>query len=136
MPKETDLSYSGKLQGSLNALSQVNRPAFSKKQVSMIRKYYTHTLQTNPRHLGEEPSNTNSHKAPGRQLNKTRSYFPIEMIAKLERHKVLNNKPRTKHRTSTNNVSNSKQRINNFRTISSLSHRGFKCILLVPNLCP
>ena len=37
------------------------------------------------------------------------------MIAKLEGHKVLNNKTTTKHTTSTNNGSNNKQRINNSR---------------------
>ena len=32
-----------------------------KKQVSMIRKYHTHTLQTNPRHREDETRNNNSH---------------------------------------------------------------------------
>ena len=31
----------------------------SKKQVSMLRKYHNHTLQTNPRHSEEELQNTN-----------------------------------------------------------------------------
>ena len=39
-----------------------------KKQVSMIRKYHNHTLQTNPRHHEEEPQNTDCHKTSGRQL--------------------------------------------------------------------
>ena len=38
------------------------------KTVSMIRKYYNHTLQTNPWHRGEEPQNTNNHKSMERQL--------------------------------------------------------------------
>ena len=33
----------------------------------MIRKYYNHTLQTNPGHCEEEPQNINSHETPGRQ---------------------------------------------------------------------
>ena len=50
------------------------------------------------------------------------SLFPIKMIAKLDGHKVLNNK--TKLRTPTNNESNNKQQ-NNHRltTESSPSHR-------------
>ena len=38
------------------------------KIVSMIRNYHNHTLQTNHLHREEETQNTNSHKAPGRQL--------------------------------------------------------------------
>ena len=41
---------------------------YSIKQVSMTRNYHNHTLQTNPRHGEDEQQNTNSHKAPGRQL--------------------------------------------------------------------
>ena len=40
----------------------------------------------------------------------------MNVIATLEGHKVLNNKTRTKHKTSTNNGSNHKQYINNNRT--------------------
>ena len=36
-----------------------------KKQVSMIRKYPNHTLQTNTRHSKEEPQNTDCHKTLG-----------------------------------------------------------------------
>ena len=39
--------------------------ACAKKQVSMIRKYHNHTLQTNPRHREEEPHIYNYHKTPG-----------------------------------------------------------------------
>ena len=38
------------------------------KKASMTRKYQNHTLQANPRHIEEEPQNTNSQKTPGRQL--------------------------------------------------------------------
>ena len=41
--------------------------AFAKKQVSMIRKYHNHTLQTNPRHREEEPHIYNYHKTSGIQ---------------------------------------------------------------------
>ena len=34
----------------------------SRKEVSMIRKYHNHTLQTNPQHREEEPQNFKSHK--------------------------------------------------------------------------
>ena len=37
-------------------------------EVSMIRQYHNHALQTNPRNREEEPQNTNSHKTSGRQL--------------------------------------------------------------------
>ena len=40
------------------------------------------------------------------------------MIAKLEGHKVLNNKTRTKHKPPTNNGSNNKHWINNNKTTS------------------
>ena len=39
-----------------------------KKQVSMIRKYHNHKLQTNPRHCDQEPQNTNSRKTPERKI--------------------------------------------------------------------
>ena len=37
-------------------------------------------LQTNPRHCGEEPQNTNSHNTPGRQLKKSNL---LKMLTKL-----------------------------------------------------
>ena len=39
----------------------------SEKQVSTIRKYYNHTLQTYPKHRLDEPHN--NRKTPGRQTN-------------------------------------------------------------------
>ena len=39
--------------------------------MSLIRKYFNHTLQTNPRHCEEELHNINSHKAPGKQLKQS-----------------------------------------------------------------
>ena len=43
------------------------------KKVSMIRKYHSLTLQTNPWHHEEEPQqNTNSHKTLGRQKFKVK----------------------------------------------------------------
>ena len=56
-----------------------------KKSVSMIRKYHTHTMQTNPRHREEEPHNTICHKPPARQLATTSSFVPIKVLAKLDR---------------------------------------------------
>ena len=38
----------------------------STKQVSMIRKYHIHALQTNPLHIEDKPQNNNSHKTSGR----------------------------------------------------------------------
>ena len=38
------------------------------EQVSLIRNYHNHTLQTNPQHRQKETQNTNSHKTSGRQL--------------------------------------------------------------------
>ena len=37
----------------------------------MTRKYHNHILQTNPQHREDEQQNTNSHKAPGRQLKES-----------------------------------------------------------------
>ena len=71
----------------------------------MIRKYHTHTLQTNPQHGEEEPQHTiKQHKASGRQLSKTLSlpHQDHRWLQNLEWHKVLKNKTRTKHRTPTN----------------------------------
>ena len=39
-----------------------------KIQVSTVRKYHNHTLQTNPGYGEEEPKNTKSHKTSGRQF--------------------------------------------------------------------
>ena len=51
----------------------------------MIRKYHDHKLQTNPWHRKKEPRN--NHETPGSQKKSktTSSFFPIKMIAKLER---------------------------------------------------
>ena len=51
----------------------------------MIRKYHNHKLQTNLWYREEEPHN--NHETPGRpdkQRKAIGSFFPIEMIAKLE----------------------------------------------------
>ena len=40
---------------------------FRKKEVSMIRKYHNHTLQTYPRHREEEPKNLYSNTTYVRQ---------------------------------------------------------------------
>ena len=53
------------------------------KKVSMIRKYYNHTLQTNPRHRKEELQDTRNWQEV-KQSKATSSLFPIKMIAKLE----------------------------------------------------
>ena len=52
--------------------------------MSMIRKYHSHKLQTNPWHRKKEPHNNN--ETPGRRNVKqpALSLFPIKMIAKLE----------------------------------------------------
>ena len=39
--------------------------------MSMIMKYYNHTLQTNQQHREEEPQKVYSHKTPGRQLKQS-----------------------------------------------------------------
>ena len=59
----------------------------------VIRKYHNHTPQNKPHHGVEEPQNTDCHKTTERQLSPaTTPLFPIEMISKLDGHKVLNNK--------------------------------------------
>ena len=53
----------------------------------MIRKYHIHTHQTNPRHREDDQQNTDILKTPGRQFKYSNqlSFFPIKIIAKLER---------------------------------------------------
>ena len=48
--------------------SRLVGPDLGKKQVIIIRKYYNHTLQTNPRHREEEPQYTDCQKTSRRQL--------------------------------------------------------------------
>ena len=64
-------------------------------KVSLTRNH-NQTLQTNPRYRKEEPKNTNSPKTKVKQP--ALSLSPIKIIAKLEGHEVLKNKPRTKYR--------------------------------------
>ena len=64
--------------------------------MSMIRKYHNHTLQTNPRHIGDELHKI--HKTPGRYLSKApSSLYPIKMITKIVSmiEKYHNHKPQT-----------------------------------------
>ena len=53
----------------------------------MIRKYHNHTLQTNPRHLEEEPQYTYSNKTCVRQQKQSNQFslFLFKMIAKLKK---------------------------------------------------
>ena len=44
----------------------------------MIRKYYNHTLQTNPWHREEEPHN--NHEVPGRQTNVQYIFHFIDIL--------------------------------------------------------
>ena len=107
----------------------------SPKNCYMIRKYHNRTLQTNSWHCEEEPQNSNSvsYKTKVKQT----ALFSIKMIAKLG-DKVLSNNTRTKHRTTTNDWSNSTQWIENNRmaaleqTTAYKATEGLKCILLVP----
>ena len=69
----------------------------------MIRKYHNHTLQTNPRHRGEEPHN--NHKTPGIQRKASSFLFPIKVIAKLERTQS-NAKPNRKNAEPHNGIKN------------------------------
>ena len=46
-----------------------------KKQVSMIRKYQNHTLQTNQRNSEEDLQNNNNHQTPGRQLKQSNQLY-------------------------------------------------------------
>ena len=59
------------------------------KQVSMIKKYHNHTLQTNPRHGENQTPNNNNHKTTRRQSEAISSLFSIKMIAKLERMEMI-----------------------------------------------
>ena len=56
-----------------------DQTTWAPKIVSMIRKYHSHKLQTNPWHSEEEQHNT--HKTPGRQAKQSHqlSLFPIKV---------------------------------------------------------
>ena len=78
--------------GTLNRINQLYEMQFifvdwhfcnkTKYQVSMIRKYHNHKLQTNPWHHGEEPQN--NHNTPGSQKIRQPALFSAKMISKLE----------------------------------------------------
>ena len=81
-----------------------------KKLVSMIRKYHSHKLHTNPRHHEEELQDIYSNKTSERQKSKaTSSLFLVKMVAKLER--IYSNAYQRKdlHRIPTNNERYTKQ---------------------------
>ena len=67
------------------------------KKVSMIRKYYNHTLQTNPRHREEELQDTRNWQED-KQSKATSSLFPVKMIVKLEMAHSNVQKTWNKHR--------------------------------------
>ena len=105
----------------------------------MIKKYHNHKLQTNPQYCDEEPHN--NHETPGRQTKQSNQLsLPQQDDFKTRRDIKY---CATKHRTITDspNGSNTKQQVNNNRTIAlertaALATVGLKCILLVPNLRP
>ena len=67
----------------------------------MIRKYQTHTLQTNPRHHEKEPQNTNSQKMSRRQLKQINqlslphqdNFITIRTRGTEEQNEELNTEP-------------------------------------------
>ena len=92
------------------------------KNVSMVRKYHTHTLQTNPRHREEESQNNNSHKTLGRQTKLSNQFS-------LSHQDDCQTRKDTKHCTAKHGTNTeaepqqwekNKQRIKNNRTTSSL----------------
>ena len=84
-----------------------------RKIATMTRKYYNHTLQTNPRYREEATENINSQLTLKSKLSKATSFFfPSEVIAKT----IMHNKTSTKHKTLQNNGGSNKQCINNNRS--------------------
>ena len=73
----------------------------------MIRKYHSNTPQTNSCYREEEQQNKTRHQGDS-SSKATSSLLPNKMIAKLDGHKELNNRTRSKHRTPTNNGSSYK----------------------------
>ena len=99
---------------------------FTKLQVSMIRKYHIHTLQTNPCFREEKSQSQKSHrnKTSKRQSKAFNALFPIKMIAKLEEHKVLKNKTKTKHRTPTKMGATDNKRTTTLERTAALATAG------------
>ena len=81
--------------------------------MSMIRKYHSHTLQTNSHHREEEPHNSNNHIRKTIKVKQPALSSPSIQIAELEGHKVLNNKNYIANKEQTQNShkiwSNNKQ---------------------------
>ena len=110
-----------------------------KINVSMIRKYHNHKLQTNPWHGEEEPQNT--HETSGRE---TKQSNQLSLSHQDDCKTRMDTKLRTtKQRTikESHNWSNNQQPINNNRTTTlertvPKATWGLKCSLLVPNLRP
>ena len=131
------------IQGSFgNGCTSKRQCHIKASDLSMIRKYQNHTLQTNPRHRKEEPHNITSNKTSGSNQSKATSlFFLIKMIAKLVGHTALINKSKDLtnylHNQREQELTMDQQQQNHrLRTYSSLSTWGLKCILLVPNLRP
>ena len=82
----------------------------------MIKKYHSHTPQTNLRHREEESQNIYSNKTSVRQYKATSSLFLFKIFAKLERKKSNAQQNKDKHRTPTTNGKHTKQQINNNNT--------------------
>ena len=67
----------------------------------MIRKYHTHTLQTNTWHREEEPENTNIHKTSEKQLKVINQIFHPQQGDCKTRKDTNHCISDTKHRTTT-----------------------------------
>ena len=62
----------------------------------MTRKYYSHKLQTNPRHCEEEPREINSNKTSRRQLKQSNLLsFPRQDEIEQKGNKVMHTKTKT-----------------------------------------
>ena len=80
----------------------------------MIRNYYNHTQQINPRRREEEPQTFTVTRHPKDNKSKaTNSRFLVKMITKLERTQSYKYQNKEKHRTPTNNGRYIKHKINN-----------------------
>ena len=96
----------------------------NKKIESMIRKYHSHKLQTNPRYREEESHN--NHETPGRQKKQSNQLsLPHQNDCKARMNTKLKN---NKHRTipESYNWSSNQQRINNNNRTTALERTAAK----------
>ena len=107
------------------------------KQVSMIRKYHNHTLQTILRHREEDPQSINSHKSEGQLKQISQLFLARQDDCNLERTQINAYQNKDQTQNSHKDWEDHKQLINNNRTTAlNGQQQGLKCILLALILCP